>query len=74
MFDRVPALSHAETEQSVFPGQPIGLVAEMACCASGNLVDTTIHRADQAMYAERTATTKTRGWTIGTTTPVLAPD
>ena len=46
-------LSMLELNNQFYPGQPISLAMGVASCASGDLVEATIHRADKAMYAEK---------------------
>jgi GGDEF domain-containing protein len=36
-----------------YPGQPLSLAMGVASCRSGDSVEAAIHRADQAMYAEK---------------------
>ena len=49
--DRI--LSILELNNQFYPGQPISLAMGVAACLSGDQVDAAIHRADQAMYAEK---------------------
>ena len=46
-------LSMLDLNNQFYPGQPISLAMGMACCHSGDAVEAAIHRADQAMYAEK---------------------
>ena len=46
-------LSMLDLNNQFYPGQPISLAMGIACCRSGDSVEATIHRADQAMYAEK---------------------
>ena len=46
-------LSMLDLNNQFYPGQPISLAMGMACCSSGDAVEAAIHRADQAMYAEK---------------------
>lgn len=46
-------LSILELSNQFYPGQPLSLAMGMACCHSGEQVEAAIHRADQAMYAEK---------------------
>lgn len=46
-------LSMLELNNQFYPGQPISLAMGIACCRSGDAVEASIHRADQAMYAEK---------------------
>lgn len=46
-------LTMLELNNQFYPGQPISLAIGLATCASGDMVEATIHRADQAMYAEK---------------------
>ena len=50
--DRI--LSMLELNNQFYPGQPVSLAMGIASCPSGDLVEAVIHRADQAMYAEKT--------------------
>ena len=50
--DRI--LSMLELNNQFYPGQPVSLAMGIASCPSGDLVEAAIHRADQAMYAEKT--------------------
>lgn len=49
--DRI--LSMLDLNNQFYPGQPISLAMGVACCHSGDMVESAIHRADQAMYAEK---------------------
>ena len=49
--DRI--LSMLELNNQFYPGQPISLAIGVAACRSGEAVEAAIHRADQAMYAEK---------------------
>ena len=46
-------LTMLDLNNQFYPGQPISLAIGMASCASGDMVEATIHRADQTMYAEK---------------------
>ena len=46
-------LSMLELNNQFYPGQPLSLAMGIACCQSGDAVEAAIHRADQAMYAEK---------------------
>lgn len=46
-------LSMLDLNNQFYPGQPISLAMGIACCRSGDSVEAAIHRADQAMYAEK---------------------
>jgi len=46
-------LSMLDLNNQFYPGQPISLAMGVACCRSGDAVEAAIHRADQAMYAEK---------------------
>ena len=46
-------LSMLDLNNQFYPGQPISLAMGIACCRSGDAVEAAIHRADQAMYAEK---------------------
>lgn len=46
-------LSMLDLNNQFYPGQPISLAMGVASCRSGDMVEATIHRADQAMYAEK---------------------
>lgn len=50
--DRI--LSMLELNNQFYPGQPVSLAIGIASCQSGDMVESAIHRADQAMYAEKT--------------------
>lgn len=54
-------LSMLELNNQFYPGQPISLAMGVASCASGDLVEATIHRADKAMYAEKERYYQDRG-------------
>jgi len=49
--DRI--LSMVDLNNQFYPGQPLSLAMGVASCRSGDAVEATIHRADQAMYAEK---------------------
>ncbi len=49
--DRI--VSMVEINNQFYPGQPLSLAIGLACCTSGDQVEATLHRADQAMYAEK---------------------
>jgi len=46
-------LSMLDLNNQFYPGQPISLAMGVASCRSGDMVEAAIHRADQAMYAEK---------------------
>ena len=46
-------VSILELNNQFYPGQTISLAMGVASCSSGESVEATIHRADQAMYAEK---------------------
>ena len=46
-------LSMLELNNQFYPGQHLSLAMGIACCQSGDAVEAAIHRADQAMYAEK---------------------
>jgi diguanylate cyclase (GGDEF)-like protein len=46
-------LSMVDLNNQFYPGQPVSLAMGVASCVSGEWVEATIHRADQAMYAEK---------------------
>lgn len=52
MQDRI--LSLLEINNQFYPGQPIHMAMGFACGQQGVSVDTLVHRADKAMYAEKT--------------------
>jgi len=57
--DRI--LSMVEINNQFYPGQPLSLAMGLACCASGDQVEDTLHRADQAMYGEKLRYYQERG-------------
>lgn len=54
-------LSMLDLNNQFYPGQPISLAMGVACCRSGDAVEAAIHRADQAMYAEKIRYYQDRG-------------
>ena len=46
-------LSMLELNNQFYPGQHLSLAMGIACCEAGDAVEAAIHRADQAMYAEK---------------------
>lgn len=46
-------LSLLELNNQFYPGQHLSLAMGLACCDSGDAVESAINRADQAMYAEK---------------------
>lgn len=46
-------LSMLELNNQFYPGQPISLAMGVGSCRTGDTVEAAIHRADQAMYAEK---------------------
>ena len=54
-------VSMVEINNQFYPGQPLSLAMGLACCASGEQVEDTLHRADQAMYREKLRYYKERG-------------
>lgn len=46
-------ISMLELNNQFYPGQPLSLAMGIASCQSGDGVESAIHRADQAMYAEK---------------------
>ena len=46
-------LSMLDLNNQFYPGQPVSLAMGVASCGSGDMVEAAIHRADQAMYAEK---------------------
>lgn len=46
-------LSLLELNNQFYPGQPIVLSMGIACCQEGEPIETVVHRADLAMYAEK---------------------
>lgn len=54
-------LSMLDLNNQFYPGQPISLAMGVASCASGEMVEATIHRADQAMYQEKNRYYQDRG-------------
>ena len=46
-------LSMLDLNNQFYPGPPISLAMGVASCRSGDMVEAAIHRADQAMYAEK---------------------
>ncbi|MFY3385621.1 sensor domain-containing diguanylate cyclase [Paracidovorax sp. MALMAid1276] len=46
-------ISMLELNNQFYPGQPLSLAMGIASCQSGEGVEAAIHRADQAMYAEK---------------------
>lgn len=51
MHDRI--VSMLELNNQFYPGQHLSLAIGIASCQSGDAVEATINRADQAMYAEK---------------------
>ena len=51
LHDRV--ISMLELNNQFYPGQHLSLAMGIASCQSGDAVEAMIHRADQAMYAEK---------------------
>lgn len=51
LHDRI--LSMLDLNNQFYPGQHISLAMGIASCQSGDAVEATIHRADQAMYVEK---------------------
>ncbi|MBQ0130618.1 MAG: hypothetical protein KBT18_00155 [Comamonas sp.] len=47
-------LSMLELNNQFYPGQTIHLAMGAACGYEGQSMETVVHRADQAMYAEKT--------------------
>ncbi|MFT4242522.1 MAG: sensor domain-containing diguanylate cyclase [Acidovorax sp.] len=54
-------LSMLDLNNQFYPGQPITLAMGVGSCSSGDMVDATIHRADQLMYAEKVRYYQDRG-------------
>ncbi len=54
-------LSMLELNNQFYPGQPISLAMGVASCRSSDMVEAAIHRADQAMYAEKIRYYQDRG-------------
>ncbi|WP_436135716.1 sensor domain-containing diguanylate cyclase [Acidovorax sp. LjRoot129] len=54
-------LSMLDLNNQFYPGQPISLAMGVASCGSGDQVEATIHRADQAMYAAKNRYYQDRG-------------
>ncbi len=46
-------ISLLELNNQFYTGQPVSLSMGMACCHAGDQIEATVHRADQAMYAEK---------------------
>ncbi|MNV64252.1 diguanylate cyclase [compost metagenome] len=46
-------LSLLDLNNQFYPGQHLSLAMGLACCQSGDGVENAVHRADQAMYAEK---------------------
>lgn len=46
-------LSLLDLNNQFYPGQHLSLAMGLACCQSGDVVENAVHRADQAMYAEK---------------------
>lgn len=46
-------LSLLDLNNQFYPGQHLSLAMGLACCPSGEAVENAVHRADQAMYAEK---------------------
>lgn len=46
-------LSLLDLNNQFYPGQHLSLAMGLASCQSGDMVETAVHRADQAMYAEK---------------------
>ncbi|UCV01351.1 GGDEF domain-containing protein [Acidovorax radicis] len=46
-------LSLLDLNNQFYPGQHLSLAMGLACCQSGDVVESAVHRADQAMYAEK---------------------
>ena len=46
-------LSLLDLNNQFYPGQHLSLAMGLACCHSGDAVEHAVHRADQAMYAEK---------------------
>ena len=42
-----------ELNNQFYPGQAVGLSMGIACCQEGESIEAAVHRADQAMYAEK---------------------
>ena len=49
--DRIQSL--VELNNQFYSGQPLGLAMGIACCQSGEAVESALHKADQAMYEEK---------------------
>lgn len=49
--DRIQSL--VELNNQFYSGQPLGLAMGIACCQSGEGVESALHKADQAMYEEK---------------------
>ena len=49
--DRIQSL--LELNNQFYSGQPLGLAMGIACCQSGEAVESALHKADQAMYEEK---------------------
>jgi diguanylate cyclase (GGDEF)-like protein len=46
-------VSLLELNNQFYPGQTVSLSMGVACCHAGDQIEATVHRADQAMYAEK---------------------
>jgi len=46
-------LSLLELNNQFYPGQAVSLSMGIACCQEGESIEAAVHRADQAMYAEK---------------------
>lgn len=46
-------VSMVELNNQFYPGQPLSLAIGVASCAAGDQVEAAVHRADQAMYAQK---------------------
>ncbi len=51
LIDRIGSL--LELNNQFYPGRPLSLAIGMAIAASGDQLEAAVHRADQAMYAEK---------------------
>ena len=46
-------LSLLELNNQFYPGQHLSVAMGLACCRADEVVESAVHRADQAMYAEK---------------------
>lgn len=59
MQERIGSL--LELNNQFYPGQTVSLSMGLANCRSGDSIEAAVHRADQAMYAEKARFYKDRG-------------